>query len=936
MVGTDRQLLEAAATQADASGTRPRRLFEAAVQFLTYGGESAILAAWIKDVLLAEGRPIPPHDGMPEVSIIIPCHNYGKYLDECVKSVLHQSFRAWEVIIINDGSTDETHEVAQAIQTNHPDHAIRYYQQECKGIVQPRNRGATLARGEFILPLDADDLIAPQFLDKTVAMLRSHPELGYVSTKALFFGSVNSIWPAEPFSCINLLITNQQTNTTLYRKRMWQEIGGYDERMIHGYMDWEFWIRATKHGWIGTQLDEPLFFYRRKTDSVVMKAKKNDVAIKEQIVRLHPDIYDVHKLNIVRNDMCQQNRIPLDLIRDDIRLPARLPDQSQSLAHRNHAKKALLDLLGQLLPNMKDLFLQPSAGQGDPSIYQELASRLSNKSRERIKQGDHDRAIEIAASLLALYPASTSAAVLMIQVMIECSKILEAYTIASHYTSVFPMHRDIRDITADLLKILAKISFDNAYSMALLDAACILAPARMTLWTEFAACANSLGQLRTAKRALAAARGNPSHFDNNIPYIWYVTDTFGFGAGGVNGVTQAKFMTLSSVIRGQSGPDVIIVTKWHPGFPEAIAEFADFTKRVCGEDGFRWPMWIPLEQEQQPEQLLRLQMVSKPSLLIEEGVLLEGHRFLKTLPWLPDCPKVFMHHTSPQQYTGKFEYSDIFDEAIHAFAQYDHHICVSNNVLQEWKGINGLGQKHWTYIPNCAPEEETKRLLKLDQSEVRRSLGLPENAMIYLCLASVQTRKGHDVLIEQIEEVFHKIENALLLCIGPVHAEWSGLTIMETARQRYGSERVRFLGIRRNALEYVRACDCLVLPSREEALPLVILEAMALEKPCVASDVNGIPELVIHGDTGLLFSLQNPRDLAKHMIAIATDAHLARTMGKKAKNRYENYFCRTMHASRWRALIHSIINNPDENKALYSFESPLPDSTNPSNACLIN
>lgn len=902
--------------------------FEKSVFFLMHHGESEILAKWIIHVLNSNAKIQTQWIGTPKVSVIIPCHNYGKYLKECVLSVLSQSFTAWEAIIINDGSTDNTHEVAKTILEEFPNHAIRYIKQDRHGIVQPRNRGVTLAKGEFILPLDADDLIAPQFLEKTVAVLQSQPELGYVSTKALFFGNVNSIWPAEPFNWINLLITNQQTNTTLYRKKMWQEIGGYDERMVHGYMDWEFWIRATKHGWRGVQLEEPLFFYRRKTDSVVMKAKNKDIEIKKQIIRLHPDVYDISKINKVHDEMYQQNRIPLALIRDDFKIQSRIPNQSHSSPQRWHAQKAVLDLLGQLLPTMKDLFLQPNAGQGDPSIYHELARRLSKKSRERIMQGDHDGAIEIAASLLALYPTFTSAAVLMIQVMTECSKILEAYMIAKHYVSLFPMQRDIHETAADLLRILADLSRDDAYSMALLDAACMLAPQRMALWAEFAARAESLGQRRTAKRALAAARSNPSLLDNTISYIWYVTDTFGFGAGGVNGVTQAKFMTISSLLRGQSGPDVIIITKWHAGFPEAIAEFANFTERVCGEEGFRWPVWIALEQEQQPEQLLRLQMTSKPDLLIEEGVLLEGHRFLKTLSGLPDCPKIFVHHTSPQQYTGKFEYSNIFNEAMHAFIQYEHHVCVSSNVLQEWKGINGLGQKHWTYIPNCAPEEETERLLKINQNDLRRSLGLPEKAMIYLCLASVQTRKGHDILIDQMEEVFHKVENAILLCIGPVHGEWSGLAIMETARQRYGSERVRFLGIRRNALEYVRVCDCLVLPSREEALPLVILEAMALEKPCVASDVNGIPELVIHGETGLLFSLHNPRDLAKHMIALAMDTHLAQTMGKRAKIRYRKYFCRTMHASRWRALIHSITNNKSESNVSDCKEFPVSSSIN--------
>jgi glycosyltransferase involved in cell wall biosynthesis len=178
--------------------------------------------------------------------------------------------------------------------------------------------------------------------------------------------------------------------------------------------------------------------------------------------------------------------------------------------------------------------------------------------------------------------------------------------------------------------------------------------------------------------------------------------------------------------------------------------------------------------------------------------------------------------------------------------------------------------------------------------------------MIYLCLASVQTRKGHDILLEQMAEVFHKVPEAILVCVGPVHGEWSGWTIVEQARKRYGAHRVRFLGVRKNALEYVRACDCLVLPSREEALPLVILEAMALEKPCVASDVNGIPELVEHGVTGLMFSLGSPRDLAPAHGRPGQGPRPARSMGRQAKARYQALFARKRHAARWAGAIEAM------------------------------
>lgn len=293
------------------------------IYYLTHCGESEILSNWIINCAMSKTCAQDPHQNKPRVSVVIPCYNYGKYIKDCVLSVLAQSFIAWEIIIVNDGSTDNTHEIVLGLLSQFPRHAISYINQEQHGIVQPRNRGVGMARGQYILPLDADDMIAPDFLEKTVRHLDDHPEHGYVSTKALFFGSVNKIWPREKFHPFNLYVTNQQTNTTLYRKQMWEDIGGYDERMIHGYMDWEFWINATKNGWIGYQIDEPLFFYRRKNDSVVMKAKKSDIDIKIQIMNLHPEIYITENIDKNNPELHRKNWIPPTLIRKKGFLPTK-------------------------------------------------------------------------------------------------------------------------------------------------------------------------------------------------------------------------------------------------------------------------------------------------------------------------------------------------------------------------------------------------------------------------------------------------------------------------------------------------------------------------------------------------------------------------------------------------------------------------------------
>jgi glycosyltransferase involved in cell wall biosynthesis len=321
--------------------TNYRQLYKDATDFLTHGGESDVLTSWIVNHHMTAGQPGAPCGNEPAISVIVPCHNYGIYLKECIHSIILQTFTAWELIIVNDGSTDTTHEVALGLLAEFPSHYISYVNQPQSGIVQPRNRGVGMARGEYILPLDADDMIAPQFLEKTHALLSSRPDLGFVSTKALFFGDINKIWPRAAFNPHQLFIKNQQGNTTLYRKEMWQDVGGYTESMIHGYMDWEFWIKCVKHGWTGEQIDEPLYFYRRKNDSIVMKAKKNDAHIKTQIMHLHPEVYDVSRIKPNDDRLSKKNFIHPDFLRKDFSVT---PKKSSRAAreHLSPGKKKIL------------------------------------------------------------------------------------------------------------------------------------------------------------------------------------------------------------------------------------------------------------------------------------------------------------------------------------------------------------------------------------------------------------------------------------------------------------------------------------------------------------------------------------------------------------------------------------------------------------------
>lgn len=119
-----------------------------------------------------------------KVSIIVPCYNHAKYLEECIESIKDQSYSNWECIIVDDGSTDDTQSVSRKLENE----KIRYVHQENKGLSGARNTGIRNATGDYILPLDADDTLNPLALEKMIAVFTQKPETLIVFSDTVTFG----------------------------------------------------------------------------------------------------------------------------------------------------------------------------------------------------------------------------------------------------------------------------------------------------------------------------------------------------------------------------------------------------------------------------------------------------------------------------------------------------------------------------------------------------------------------------------------------------------------------------------------------------------------------------------------------------------------------------------------------------------------------------
>lgn len=225
---------------------------------------------------------------MIKVSIIVPCYNQGQYLSETLDSVISQTYQDWECIIIDDGSIDNTASVAKELLVKDP--RIRYIYQENQGVSAARNNAIRQSNGKYILPLDADDLIAPTYLEESVAYIEKHPEAKVVYCQAEKFGAVNCKWDLPDYDFNKMLFENLLFCTALFCKSDYDKCGGYNENMKAGVEDWDFWLSLLGPDDKVHRIDKVLFYYRIKEVSRNTVAKDD-----EKMLRLLRTIYENHK-----------------------------------------------------------------------------------------------------------------------------------------------------------------------------------------------------------------------------------------------------------------------------------------------------------------------------------------------------------------------------------------------------------------------------------------------------------------------------------------------------------------------------------------------------------------------------------------------------------------------------------------------------------------
>jgi glycosyltransferase involved in cell wall biosynthesis len=233
----------------------------------------------------------------PAVSVIVPAYNVELYVGPALDSVRAQTYADFEVVVVDDGSTDATGEILAGYAAR--DRRVRIITQSNRGLSAARNAALRASRGRNLAILDSDDLWQPIYLESQLAILDAHPEVDIVTANARYLGGPASGQPARPCpdprpapDLANMIADETAVFImSVFRRRVYEIVGGFDEK-FRTNEDYDYWLRAAVAGCRFTRNDAPLGYYRLRGDSL----SANDVRMLSGILRvyskLRPSIED--------------------------------------------------------------------------------------------------------------------------------------------------------------------------------------------------------------------------------------------------------------------------------------------------------------------------------------------------------------------------------------------------------------------------------------------------------------------------------------------------------------------------------------------------------------------------------------------------------------------------------------------------------------------
>lgn len=232
----------------------------------------------------------------PTVTVVIPCFNHGRFVRAAVDSALAQVHADLRVVIVDDGSDDGASPAACDLCAGD---RVSVVHQPNAGLPAARNRGAAGAVSDYLVFLDADDWIEPMFVSRLHDALMAERAAGresdvshaYCQERLVERGT--GVWRVPEWDPLLMMITNIHPVTTLVRRERFEAVGGFNESMRGGYEDWDLWLKFVERGWRGVRVREPLFVWRRHSDStMIMNVIHNHHALYDGMMARHAALYE--------------------------------------------------------------------------------------------------------------------------------------------------------------------------------------------------------------------------------------------------------------------------------------------------------------------------------------------------------------------------------------------------------------------------------------------------------------------------------------------------------------------------------------------------------------------------------------------------------------------------------------------------------------------
>lgn len=230
-----------------------------------------------------------------KVSVIVPCYNQGKYIEECIESIENQTYKNIEIVIVNDGSTDNS--TIQIIKKLELKNIYKIINIKNGGLANARNVGIKNSSGKYILPLDSDDKIGTEYVEKCVdALEKGKGDIIYCICRR--FGETNKLLYLKDFSIKTMLQTNVVFCSAMFKREDYDKTNGYNSNMKYGFEDWDFWLSMIENNKTFYRINKVMFFYRIKLNSMysnLQSEKENYNKSILQIKKNHIELYSKYE-----------------------------------------------------------------------------------------------------------------------------------------------------------------------------------------------------------------------------------------------------------------------------------------------------------------------------------------------------------------------------------------------------------------------------------------------------------------------------------------------------------------------------------------------------------------------------------------------------------------------------------------------------------------